>query len=100
MHIPSDQLLMAQEFLARAKIMKDNGMEETNIVKQLNEELKKCHGDDGDGWETPFTGRRFGWEKRLLPYFYNQQKAVEGLRLCTKDVKGSRYSIDRFTNIP
>jgi len=30
-----------KEFLARAKIMKDNGMEETNIVKQLNEELKK-----------------------------------------------------------
>ena len=36
---------VAQEFLARAKIMKDNGMEETNIVKQLNEELKKYHGD-------------------------------------------------------
>lgn len=55
MHIPSDQLLLAQEFLARAKIMKDNGMEETNIVKQLNEELKKCHGD---GWvsRSPAVG--------------------------------------------
>ena len=60
MHIPSDQLLVAQEFLARAKIMKDNGMEETNIVKQLNEELKKCHGDDGDRW-FPVHRRRFGW---------------------------------------
>ena len=37
MSIPS-----VEEFLARAKILKDQGISESEIVRQLNAELKKC----------------------------------------------------------
>ena len=41
---PCESRAHREEFLARAKILKDQGMAESEIVRQLNAELRKCPG--------------------------------------------------------